>query len=124
MKRIIGILVFLFLSNSIASFGSESDVYISSTLHSTSTKINYVLIAKKSSSALFEKSSHHKSPIKPKKKKKSKGVEPVHYFICDLREQFVFNSACSNSNIFFFSHTKYHFSIPQCHNERGPPTLI
>ncbi len=123
MRKIIGIIIFLFLSNSLASFGNENILHAIYYGNSTTKEIKRVLNTEKTKVILFEKSGHHKQPIKPNKKKKSKGVEPVHYFICDLREQSIFNSVCSNSTIFFFSQSKYHFTIPLCHNERGPPTL-
>lgn len=79
-------------------------------------------IEKKHSYVLFKKSSHQKSPIKPKKKKRNRGVEPVHYFMLDLKEQFVFNSYLYSSTTFSFNSSKYYFDTVTSHNKRGPPS--
>lgn len=121
MKNIIGVIIFLFLSSTLYCEGKNNNINFS---HFSTTKetINSKT-ENKHSTVLFKKSSHHKSPIKPKKKKRSRGVEPVHYFLFDLKEQFEFNSFDCFSTSFYTTSSEYYFNILSSHNKRGPPSI-
>lgn len=120
MKNIVGIIIFLFLSSTLNCEGKNN--YINFSHFSKSKETLKGKIEKKHSYVLFKKSSHQKSPIKPKKKKRNRGVEPVHYFMLDLREQFVFNSFGFSLSTFYFQSSKHCFNTFISHSKRGPPS--
>lgn len=121
MKNIFGILILIFLSTTLWSEGKDNSVFSSN--YSNAKGIIKSKAYGNSSNVLFKKSGHQKSPIKPKKKKRSRGVEPVHYFLFDLKEQFVFNSFDCFSTSFYTTSSEYYFNILSSHNKRGPPSI-
>lgn len=122
MKKCLGIIILLFLTNTLWCEGKDTYIYSSS--FSSAKKNLKIKTEKKSNSILFKKSKKHKLPLKPKKKKRSRGVEPVHYYLIDLREQFNFNNFSLNQISFQLYTLDYSFKIFTSHNKRGPPSSI